>query len=108
MAWLVSLVARILTARSKLLTLPPLDYPLFCELFLYTGLASVTRSKAPVTEAVSIATVQAPLSQVLSFTTVPDCCYLVTFAPQAIPPSLNVAQQTLTGTYVRFCLVIYV
>jgi hypothetical protein len=62
MTWLVSLVARILTARLKLLTLPPPDYPLLCDLSPSTGFASVTRCKALVTEAVSIATVQAPRS----------------------------------------------
>jgi hypothetical protein len=36
--------------------------PLFCELSPSTGFASVTRCKALVTEAVSIATVQAPRS----------------------------------------------
>jgi hypothetical protein len=40
------------------------------------------------------------LSQVSFFTTGPtgpDCWYIVTFAPQAIPPSRNVVQQTLIG-----------
>jgi hypothetical protein len=75
MAQFISLVAQIsqiLTACSTLLPLPPPGYP-FLGSPISTGFASVTQCKAPFTEAVSIATLQAPtLSQVPSFTTGPD------------------------------------